>query len=148
MGNVAPIIHSRTRLWKYNHYAGQAGSRFLLELRDNKRIMGAKCPNCSRVYVPPRSCCYVCFQPMVDWVEVHDEGTLVTFTITYEREPAYPRKVPFAYGVIKLDGADTNIVHIIDEVNPHNLKIGMRLKAVFKEERVGSIMDIKHFKPI
>ena len=45
MSTVEPIIHSRTRRWKYTRYAGHAGSRFLIELRDNKRIMGTKFPD-------------------------------------------------------------------------------------------------------
>jgi len=28
------------------------------------------------------------------------------------------------------------------------LRIGMRVQAVFKEERAGSILDIKYFKPL
>ena len=148
METVEPIIHSRTRLWKYIHYAGPTRSRFLMELRDNKRIMGTKCPICNRVYVPARSTCYVCFKPMDEWVEVSNEGTLVTYTVVHQAEPPYPVETPFVYGIIKLDGADTNMAHIIGEVNPKKLRIGMRMQVVFKEERVGSILDIKYFKPI
>lgn len=148
MGTVEPIIHSRKRLWKYTHYAGRTRSRFLVELRDNKRIMGTKCQICNRVYVPARSICYVCFKPMDEWVEVSNEGTLVTYTVVHQAEPPYPVETPFVYGIIKLDGADTDMAHIIGEVNPKKLRIGMRMQVVFKEERVGSILDIKYFKPI
>ena len=148
MATVKPIIHSRTRRWKYTRYAGRTGSRFLIELRDNKKIMGTKCPACGRVYVPARSLCYVCFKPMDQWVEVSHEGTLMSYTMVYQSEPSYPVKTPFAYGIIKLDGADTGFAHIIGEVAPKDLKIGMRVKAVFKDKRVGSILDISHFKPV
>ena len=148
MDAVEPIIHSRTRLWKYIHYAGPTRSRFLMELRDNKRIMGTKCPICNRVYVPARSTCYVCFKPMDEWVEVSNEGTLVTYTVVHQPEPVHPVGAPFIYGIIKLDGADTGIAHFVDEINPENLKLGMRMQAVFKDERVGSILDIKYFRPI
>ena len=148
MATVKPIIKSRTRRWKYTRYAGRTGSRFLIELRDNKKIMGTKCPACGRVYVPARSLCYVCFKPMDQWVEVSHEGTLMSYTMVYQSEPSYPVKTPFAYGIIKLDGADTGFAHIIGEVAPKDLKIGMRVKAVFKDKRVGSILDISHFKPV
>lgn len=148
MATVKPIIHSRTRRWKYTRYAGRTGSRFLIELRDNKKIMGTKCPVCGRVYVPARSLCYVCFKPMDQWVEVSHEGTLMSYTMVYQSEPSHPVKTPFAYGIIKLDGADTGFAHIIGEVNPKDLKIGMKVKAVFKDKRVGSILDISHFKPV
>jgi len=57
-------------------------------------------------------------------------------------------KAPFAYGIIKLDGADTGMVHLIGEANPGRLREGMRLKAVFKDEPQGNYLDIKCFKPI
>ena len=148
MATVKPIIHSRTRRWKYTRYAGRTGSRFLIELRDNKKIMGTKCPVCGRVYVPARSLCYVCFKPMDQWVEVSHEGTLMSYTMVYQSEPSHPVKTPFAYGIVKLDGADTGFAHIIGEVAQKDLKIGMRVKAVFKDKRVGSILDISHFKPV
>ncbi len=145
---LEPVIHSRTRLWKYRHYAGPVRSKFLVELRDNKRIMGTKCPVCNRVYLPARPTCFVCLSQLDEWVEVSDKGTLMTYTVVYQPEPVHPVDVPFVYGIIKLDGADTGIAHMVSEVDPKDLKIGMRLEAVFKEERQGSILDIKHFKPL
>ena len=145
---LEPVIHSRTRLWKYRHYAGPVRSKFLVELRDNKRIMGTKCPVCNRVYLPARPTCFVCFCQLDEWVEVSDKGTLITYTVVYQPEPAHPMDVPFVYGIIKLDGADTGIAHMVSEVDPKDLRIGMRLEAVFTEERQGSILDIKYFKPL
>jgi len=148
LSTVKPIIRSRTRRWKYTRYAGRTGSQFLIELRDNKKIIGTKCPVCHRVYVPARSFCHVCFKPMDEWVKVSNDGTLMSYTMVYQSEPSYPVKTPFAYGIIKLDGADTGITHIIGEVSPNDLKIGVRVQAIFKDERVGSILDIMYFKPI
>jgi hypothetical protein len=85
---------------------------------------------------------------MDQWVEVSNEGILMSYTMVYQSEPSYPIKTPFAYGIIKLDGADTGFAHIIGEVNPKDLKIGIRVKAVFKDKRVGSILDISYFKPV
>lgn len=85
---------------------------------------------------------------MDEWTVASDQGTLMTYTVVYQAEPSYPVETPFIYGIIKLDGADTGIAHIIDEVSPETLKIGMRVQAVFGDERVGSILDIKYFRPI
>jgi len=85
---------------------------------------------------------------MDEWVGVSPEGTLTAYTMVYQGEPPYPVKTPFAYGIIKLDGADTGIAHIIGKISPKSLRIGMRMQAVFKDKRVGSILDIKYFVPI
>lgn len=146
---IEPVIGTeRPRIWRYTYSAGPIRSKFLIELRDNKRIMGTKCPVCNRVYLPPRPTCFVCFSQLDKWVEVSDKGTLMTYTVVYQPEPAHPVDVPFVFGIIKLDGADTSIAHLVSEVNPEDLRIGMRLQAVFNEERQGSILDIKYFKPL
>ena len=128
--------------------AGAVGSRFLIEIRDNKKFLGTRCPACNRVYVPARSTCKYCFGQISEWVEVSDKGTLLTYTVDCQSNAMQPVEPPIIYGVIQLDGADTGLVHLLGEVDLEQLKIGMRLQAVFKEKRVGSILDIKYFKPV
>lgn len=55
---------------------------------------------------------------------------------------------PIIYGIINLNGADTGLVHMIGETDPSKVYIGMHLEAVFKQEREGNILDIKHFRPL
>jgi uncharacterized OB-fold protein len=128
--------------------AGAVGSRFLIELRDNKRIMGIRCPTCNRVYVPARSACKDCFAQLNEWVEVSNKGTLLTYTVCHQPNRVQPAEPPLVYGIIQLDGADTGFVHMMGEVEPEQLRIGMRVQAVFKEKREASILDIKYFKPL
>jgi len=130
--------------------AGMVGSRFLIELRDNKKIMGIKCPTCNRVYVPPRSTCKYCFGKLSELIEVSQKGTLLTYAVAYQQNPVQPLETPIAFGIVQLDGADTGFVHMLGEVEPGQLKIGMKVKAVFKvkKERQASILDIKYFKPL
>ncbi len=128
--------------------AGAVGSRFLIEIRDNKKIMGTRCPACNLVYVPARSVCKECFGQLTDWMEVSDKGTLITYAVAHEPSKVQPVEPPVLYGIVQLDGADTGLVHLLGEVKPDQLKAGMRMQAVFKEERTGSILDIKYFKPL
>jgi uncharacterized OB-fold protein len=132
----------------FSYDAGTIRSRFLTEVRDNRRIMGIRCPDCNIVYVPPRSICLKCFGNLSEFVEVGQEGVLTTYTVVYRAEPFYPVEPPFIYGIIQLEGADTGLVHFVGEVDLDKVRVGMRVKAVYKEERVGSILDIKYFKPV
>ena len=50
--------------------------------------------------------------------------------------------------MVKLDGADTGMIHLIDEVEPDQVKVGMRMEMVLAEEREANIMDIKYFRPV
>jgi len=132
-----------------NRYsAGAVGSRFLIGLRDRKKIMGTRCSGCNRVYVPARSICGDCYQQLTDWVQVSDKGTVLTYSVRHEDNGVQPAETPVVYGIVQLDGADTGFVHMMGEVELEELRIGMRVKAVFREERTASILDIKYFKPL
>ena len=122
-------------------------SRFVAELRDNKRIMGAKCPKCGTVWCPPIADCIKCFVPN-DWVEVGPQGIIQTYTIAY-MPPAWAMdlEIPYAIALIKLDGADTGMLHYVKDLDVKEVKIGLRVEAVFKDKREGRITDISHFKP-
>jgi hypothetical protein len=54
--------------------------------------------------------------------------------------------------VIEIDGASPlhGIMHLLGEVDPQEVHIGMRVQAVWKspEDREGAITDIKYFRPL
>ena len=134
----------------YNYHAGFYYSKFLKELRDNKRILGVKCPGCGKVYVPPRIVCRDCFLRMNEFVPVGDAGTLLAFTITNfpytDTSTGGPKHIPYTAAYIKLDGSDSNIVHCLDEKDEAKIKAGMRVRAVFSDNRTGDYFhDIDHF---
>lgn len=129
--------------------AGRYKSRFLTEIRDNKKFFGVRCPKCQKVYVPPKGVCGPCFAEMTEPVEVGPQGAITTFTILrfefVDPETGIAKPVPYAYGDLQLDGADTAFSYFIEYKDESNLKIGARVEAVFEEERTGTIKDIKHF---
>jgi uncharacterized OB-fold protein len=147
--NVEALVSSeRPRIWRYTYAAGPVRSRFLLELRDKQRIMGTRCPSCNRVYVPAKPTCIVCLGALDEWVVASNRGTVLTYTVVSQPGPSHKRAVPFIYCIVQLDGADTGMAHFLGEVDHGDLRVGMRVEAVFQEAREGSILDIKYFKPL
>jgi len=128
--------------------AGALGTRVLVALRDRKKITGMRCPTCNRVYVPARSTCKDCFGQLDELVEVSDQGVVLTYTVVNEPNACQPVEAPLTYGIVQLDGADNGFVHMLGGVEAEQLRVGMRVQAVFNEERKGSILDIKYFKPL
>jgi uncharacterized OB-fold protein len=128
--------------------AGALGTKVLSDLRDRKKITGMRCPTCNRVYVPARSTCKDCFGQLDELVEVSDKGVVLTYTVVNEPNTCQPVEPPLIYGIVQLDGADNGFVHMLGGVEAEQLRVGMRVQAVFKEERKGSILDIKYFKPL
>lgn len=136
---------------RYAWDAGVAIGRYLRELREG-RLIGVRCDKCQRTVIPPRTFCEWCFRPMDDWVYLPDTGTVNTFSLCYVTwdmryltEPEIPAVIDIA-GTKPLVG----IMHKLGEVNPDDVKIGMKVQAVWKppEEREGSILDIRYFKPM
>jgi uncharacterized OB-fold protein len=132
----------------YKHTGGAYVEKFITAIGKEHKILGIKCPKCQKVQVPPKMICVKCFEKMDEWVELGNEGTLKGFTVVTHSTPVMPLEPPFAYGLIKLDGADTDFVHIIKESDPKKLQIGMRVKAVFNEKPRKRILDIKYFELI
>jgi hypothetical protein len=149
LGSTGTLAYpSRIRL-PYTWHVGKVGSRFYEEIKDRCKICGTKCSKCGWVFVPPRETCPRCYRDLAEWVEVSDTGSLLTYTVvTYAVPGIQPLEPPFAIGIIKLDGATSGFVHLLGEVNPNDISIGMKVKAVFREVRRGDYLDIKYFKPL
>lgn len=135
---------------RYSWSSGVAIGRFLNGLKEGE-IWGRKCKRCARVMVPPRMYCEQCFRPTDEWVRLEDTGRVNTYSICWVNADASRRKEPIVIAVIDIDGASENmgILHYLGEVRPDEVRIGMKVRAVWKEEkeRKGSILDIKYFKP-
>jgi len=134
----------------YIYTLGIAGERFFQEIKKNGKILGAKCRQCGIVYVPPRMYCERCFEKLQEWVKVSNRGTVHTYTVAYIDLDGAKLKEPTMYAMIKIDGADGGLIHKLEGVKPGEVKIGMKVEAVFKpkEKREGSINDIKYFQPV
>ena len=62
--------------------------------------------------------------------------------------PGQPTEPPYVYAFIMLDGADVQFPHILGEVDLADIRVGMRVKAVWAAERKGTLHDIEYFKPV
>ncbi len=144
------VLHSGEAEQPFRYAVGRYGSRFFMALRDEKRLLGIRCPKCGKVYVPPRQVCGPCFERMDEMVEVAPTGTLVAYTILrfsfLDPETGKQKPVPYGYGFIRLDGSDNAFQHFIEIRDETRVRIGARMRAVFHEERHGTLADIQHFE--
>ncbi len=149
MTELLRISHTMTLSWRYG--TSWYFAEFIRALRDERRILGLRCPVCDRVYLPPRPVCGNCYADLHEWVDVKDTGTVRAFTVvrTPIIDPAtgQPRPTPYGMALIQLDGADTTLNHYLAENDPATLcaRIGMRVRAIRREQRTGTLSDIVHF---
>lgn len=136
---------------RYAWDAGVAIGRYLAELKEG-RLIGVRCRHCRRTVIPPRVFCEWCFRPMDEWVPLPDTGTVNTFSLCYVTWDMRRLTEPEIPAVIDIDGTHppVGILHLLGEVEPQAVQIGMRVQAVWKppEERTGSILDIRYFRPV
>jgi uncharacterized OB-fold protein len=131
---------------EYTVNAGRASSRFLRGLTE-KKLLGQRCPVCKKVTLPPRGACPTCGVPTDEEVPVADTGTVTTFCIININFDAKARPLPYACASIMLDGADTTLFHLIQEAPADEIRMGMRVRAVWSETLGPSLESIDHFKP-
>jgi len=137
VGGAIPIAHRYT--------AGVANKVFFEALRDRGVFVGSRCESCGITYLPARMFCERCFSELAADVECGPAGVLESFTIGYADVNGEPLEEPATLGLIKLDGADTVLMHrVLDGGRP--LEIGTRVEAVLNPERTGSILDVEGFR--
>jgi len=136
---------------KFAWSAGEAMSRFLAELQQG-HLIARTCNRCARILFPPRMFCEECFRPTDAWTYVRDTGTIETYSISYIDLDAKRIETPILVGVVSVDGASPKmgIMHYFGEMAPEAIRIGMRVKAVWRPpaERAGSVLDIRYWRPL
>jgi hypothetical protein len=132
--------------WIYT--SGEAGDRFFKALKDEDKFIAAKCKKCGKVFFPPRMYCEFDFSE-TEYVEVSGEGCVRAFTVAKLDKNEKPLEKPEIYAIIDIDGTDGCMIHLLREVEPEEVQIGMKVKPVLKDkaEREGKITDILYFKP-
>lgn len=149
MREVDPDVLSATAEleFPYQHSTGPVIGRFLTSLRDHRRILGIRCGVCDIVQVPPQEYCERCAAPVDEWREVASEGTVRTFAVVRHAQAIHRLDPPFAFALIRLDGADTDLLHVVRCADYDGLRTGTRVRAVWREAGEGTIWDLDHFVP-
>lgn len=133
--------------YTYTRTTGPIIGRFMTGLRDG-RIEGIRTSD-GQVVVPPIEydpSTYRSLSPE-DMVEVGQAGVVTTWTWIAEPRTTHPLDHPFAFALIRLDGADSALLHAVDAGDEQRMRTGMRVRARWRDERVGEILDIACFEP-
>jgi len=134
---------------EYRYTPGLASSRFLRALTEGK-LIGQRCPICCKVYIPPRGSCPTDGVPTEEEVELPDRGVVTTFCVVNVPFAGHAIDMPYVAASIVLDGADIAFQHLVQEISAGQVRIGMRVEAVWKprDEWGPSLENIRHFRPI
>jgi uncharacterized OB-fold protein len=124
---------------------GPVQSAFLAGLRE-RVVLGVRTSD-GRTLVPPVEYDPVTAEEIRDLVEVAPTGTVTTWAWNHAPRRDQPLDTPFAWILVRLDGADTALLHALDAPGPDAVHTGMRVRVRWAEERTGAITDIACFEP-
>ncbi|MFB7221251.1 Zn-ribbon domain-containing OB-fold protein [Streptomyces sp. NPDC056227] len=124
---------------------GPVQSAFLTGLRE-RTVLGVRTAD-GRVLVPPVEYDPVTAEELRELTEVAATGTVTTWAWNPAPRRDQPLATPFAWVLVKLDGADTALLHVLDAPGPGAVHTGMRVRIRWSPERNGAITDIACFEP-
>ena len=143
---MTEVLSAPHRLeYPYRRSVGAVLGRFLGGLRE-RRIEGIRARD-GRVLVPPQEYDPVTAEALEQWVPVGPGGVVASWAWIARPLPKQPLGRPFAWALIRLDGADTALLHVVDAGDAGVMRTGMRVTARWRPERVGDIRDIESFVP-
>ena len=147
--DAAPVTMTVTPVrLRYQHTASPGESTYLRGLADG-RLIGQRCPACGKVYIPSRGTCPADGVPADSEVELPDIGTVTTFSVVNVGYPGQKVTPPYVAAAVLLDGADIAFQHLILGCDPGEVRMGMRVRAVWRprEEWGTTAENISHFAP-
>lgn len=138
-----PLSAPLTLSFDYNRSVGPLLGQFFTALRE-RRIVGVRGSD-GRVLVPPAEYDPVSYEQLTEIVPVASVGTVVSWTWQPAPLAGQPLDRPFAWALIRLDGADTAMLHAVDAQDPNAIRAGTRVHAHWIDEPAGAITDIAYF---
>ena len=147
--DVEPVRSVRTPAQlDYTFTAGDATTRFLNGITQ-KKVIGQQATPTSKVYVPPRGADPELGAATPIEVEVAQVGTVTSYCVVNVAFYGSVMEIPYVSALILLDGADLSIMHLIQEVPADEVRIGMRVEAVWRDDAdiEPTLESIKWFRP-
>lgn len=131
--------------YEYTRSVGPIIGRFLGGLRE-RRIEGIRMAG-GGVLVPPQEYDPATGEALSEFVEVGQSGVVTTWAWVGSPRKNHPLDRPFAWALVRLDGADTAMLHAVDAGDESRMHTGLRVQVRWRDETRGEILDIACFEP-
>lgn len=131
-------------------YTANPVTEIFLRGTQERRLLGRRCSQCEKVYLPPRGVCSMCGAAFTDEiVEIPDTGTVATFAVVNVNFASREVDLPYAVVEVLFDGAAITSQFLIQGVTHDQVRMGMRVKAVWKSGDLGpTLSNITHVEPL
>jgi uncharacterized OB-fold protein len=133
----------------YTYVAGTGRTVFLRGLAE-RRMLARRCPGCAQVYLPSPAFCSRCLLPVGEPFELDGRGVVSTFCVVNFPFPGQVYEPPYVVAHIHVHGTGTRLMHLVREVAPERVRIGMRVEPVWVSdaELDTSMTSIRYYRPV
>ncbi len=131
--------------YPFSRTVGPVQSAFLTGLREGL-VLGVRTGD-GRVLCPPVEYDPVTSEELGELVTLGVQGTVTTWSWEPSPRPNQPLDRPFAWALVRMDGADTGLLHALDAGSPDRVSTGMLVRIRWQDQREGAITDIACFEP-
>ncbi|HDJ89811.1 MAG TPA: Zn-ribbon domain-containing OB-fold protein [Thermoprotei archaeon] len=112
------MIESIPRVWRERKY--------------KYRLIGSKCKRCGKIFYPPRKVCLKCGSRELEEVFLARRGKVLSYTVIRSPPTSFIPYKPYIVALIQLDDG-TKIFSQLTDVEPEEVKTGMKVEAVFRK---------------
>jgi uncharacterized OB-fold protein len=143
----APVVLTAPMMIEYpfSRTTGPVIGAFLTGLRE-QLLIGIKGSD-GRVLVPPTEYDPQTGEELSELVEVGPGGVVETWAWVRSPRPKQPLDRPFAWALVRPDGADVGFLQAVDAGSIDKMATGMRVVPRWAGEREGSIHDLECWEP-
>ncbi len=144
MSDKTPLRAPLTIEYPFTRTVGPVQSAFLTGLREGV-VLGIRRSD-GTVLVPPVEYDPTTAEELTELVEVASTGTVSSWAWEPDPDQRQPLDRPFAWALVRLDGADTSMLHVVDAGSMDAISTGARVRIRWADEREGAITDIACFE--
>ena len=136
----------------YLYPNGSAGDRFFKHLKGKNSFLATRCPECKKVFFPPRLYCEDCFCeiPESEWLEVPSRGTVRLYTVATIDAHGNRLEESRVMALIDIEKTDGAMLGVIRTRDTDKDFCGLRVRAALRprKQREGTLKDILYFEEV
>jgi hypothetical protein len=119
--------------------------RFWRNLAGRYNLIGTRCVKCGGKYFPPRNFCPKCRrESKLERFKLSGRGEVLTYTVIHSVSEGFEKQAPYIMAVIKSEDGPCFTSQVVN-CSPDNMKIGMKVEAVFRKIREDGDAGLIHY---
>jgi uncharacterized OB-fold protein len=110
-------------------FTAEAKTEEFINYLEQGKVMTTRCKKCGTAYFPPKMDCPSCIDSEVEWFEIKNNGTLVTYSVVHYGPSGFEDEAPYTIAISDFDGVRV-FGRMSKDVEEADIQPGMAVKVV------------------